>query len=129
MKYITIILALILTGCAKEDDLMQETKEVEQHLRVSAPLDVLGTWYTDIDPETNPTPNAIYAYPQLDIRLIGKRKAVINNTDTVQLLNATEYTGSPLIHGQLNNGKITHCQLYPDNITSMSYYVCLEYTR
>lgn len=129
LKMISILLLswvhLALFGCAKESiepSRVDEVQVQEENLQRVSRSDVLGEWFMISDSQ--------YAHSVITITALKNGKALLNG-DTICLNSSTDYVGcnSPykIQTGTLFNGVLTHCELYSDPATQMSYYVCARY--
>lgn len=135
MKKLLIIL-LVLSACGKVDHLQEseliQEREMKQPTQKAATVqDITGTWVYSF--ETNPIHNGQYAHHTIELRAIEGDRLIINNRDTLCLQTSASYAGCQMFNrlqsGFVKGGTLTHCELYADPISQMSYYVCAEYSR
>jgi len=137
LKKTFIILCLTLyvlfsVACSEKDDFVEPDRiETQDQYKVSAPTSIDGTWYYDF--ETTPILNGQYARGVMTLTALPNDKLLLNGTDTLCMINPFEYVGcmqfNKLQTGALKGGVLTHCELYADHITQMSYYCCVEYRK
>jgi len=139
LEKLFILLCLLLyvlcsTACSEKDDLVEPDRVevgVQDQYKVAAQNGIEGTWRYAY--ETSFILNGQYARSVMTLTALPDDKLLLNGTDTLCLTSPFEYVGcmqfNKLQTGVLKGGVLTHCELYADPITQMSYYCCVEYTR
>lgn len=122
VRILLCFFAAAFISCSNSE--LEHIEPNEPNLNRVSNSDITGVW--NYDYEVNPVLNGQYASSTIVIKAISESEITING-DTVNLINASTYSGNPLISGSLFGNKLTHCELYNDGFNS--YYACVDYYR